>query len=214
MLLRTIFIVVIGALTAGATIGQVRPERPPQDPVQKSDTNDDPDTKAKPTSWERPSCFRYFVVRAKGARLEDCKFTPGYYDAKSKTIHCWKGILFPPEQSPYLPPYDRMPEIDPKDVKCKVEDYDPVVSYLKLASNKVVPGYYGLGRKDFYRWKGVELERTELPDDDPKQPDRQILDAKTYKGSVIEVEPPKHVVDKPELWKKVKKEKTDPKDKK
>jgi hypothetical protein len=206
MLLRARIVCVLLGI---AVIGEYLPlpRKPDARGTETSSASADVDTGVKkkdaPRSWERPSTFRYLIVLPKGKPFTDTKIAPGYYDGDKKTCYVWRGILFPISHVPkhYASPYNPILSIDPDEVQFTIAEYDPVVSYLKLESSKIGVGYFGLGRKDFYRWKGVVIEPEEIPDEAAKEPNR-VLDPKR---TIIEVDPPKHILDKPELWKKVKK---------
>jgi hypothetical protein len=153
--------------------------------------------------WEKPLNFRYEVIRATGKKPEDVVLAPGYYELEKDTFHRWKGITFSPP-SPYAGRSTRVLLVDSERFAYAVVEYDPVVSYLKLEDGKVAVGYYGLGRRDFYFWKAVKIEPDEIPLEAAEKLER-VFQKSTFKGYIIDVNPPKHLLDKPELWKKVKK---------
>jgi len=167
----------------------------------KPDGKENEGAKVKERPWERPSTFRHLILLPKGAPLKDAHLAPGYYDLETDSFYRWKAVAFDPKQAPYTGDYNRVLNLDPNKIKFNIVEYDPVVTYLKLESGKVAPGY-NAPSKGFYRWKGTVIEMEEIPDEAAKEANR-VLDPKR---TIIEVDPPKHILDKTELWKKVKKE--------
>jgi hypothetical protein len=153
--------------------------------------------------WERPSRFCYLFIPNDVKHPEKGEFVPGYCEKDANVLHRWKGVAFPVEKCIYTSPYDGMLVLDEKADGLKIVEYDPVPIYLKLDSGKAAVGYYGLGRRDFYRWKDVVVEQSEIPDEALKAENR-VFPAGHFKKRVTEIDAPKHLLEKPELWKKVK----------
>jgi len=151
-----------------------------------------------PKPWQIPRVSHYEIqVGSEGQLL----FAPGYHDKDSGTFHRWKGIAFPAKESPYRNPYRRMLTLDPREEKYRSTDFDPPISYLTVAPDQLAPGYHVPNQSAFYRWKDVTIQRDELPAGTPT-----VLSANERDNTVlIAVAAPKHLLAKPELWKKAKK---------
>jgi hypothetical protein len=153
--------------------------------------------------WENCLNFRYLVLRPEGSPKRKVDYAPGYIDPTTHIFHVWKGVSFPGEKSLWTGPYRRVGALEANRKGMKVVEYDPLPIYVKLGDGKVAVGYYGQGQGDFYPWKDVVIEEKEIPDDALKA-DERVFSGSTFKESTTEVVAPKHILDKPELWKKVK----------
>jgi hypothetical protein len=163
------------------------------------------ETAAEPTKdddWENCINFCYLVLRKEGQN-STVDYAPGYIDATTHIFHVWKGVSFPGEKSLWTGPYRRVGTLAADRKGMKVVEYDPTPVYLKLDSGKAAVGYYGLDKGDFYRWKDVEIDQTEIPNDALKT-EKRVFPVGKFKEKTTEVEAPKHLLEKPELWKKVK----------
>jgi hypothetical protein len=153
------------------------------------------------------SLQRYYELRHKrDGKVQVKEYVPGYYDDDSETFYALKGIVFTEWPDP-ISPY-RRPHILTDQDKYKRVEVDLPIAYHCVEKGTYTPGsYLSIGGGifgTFYRWKGITLTTAELPEKDPKHP-FTVLPERPQWHKFYEVDPPKHFLEKPELWKKVKK---------
>ena len=171
---------------------------PAQNPPAKAG-DEQPRPKA-PKRWLLPR-ISHFEIQA-GADGKEL-LTPGFWDEDTETFYRWKGIAFPDENLPFKnTPYRReWRTLDPRKEKYRQVDFDPPISYLTLAPEKLAPGYHVSNVKAFYQWKEATLKPSELP---PPKEDWPVVISEKDRATtvVIVVPPPKHLLDKTDSWKK------------
>lgn len=161
-------------------------------------TPDDADAK-KPVQVESlPKCYEMTIKRE--GKVETAEFVPGFFDKSSRTFYALQGVLFKAAPDP-LNPYRRTPTLTRGEDKYNRVEYPLPVAYLAVAENKYAPGFNVEHWGTFYRWKGVTITSEELPEKDPKKP-YVLLPQNPQWYKFYEIDPAKHFMDKPELWKK------------
>jgi hypothetical protein len=155
---------------------------------------------AVPSYLELPTCYGMLLSEDGSWVAINGGGRVGYYEGGDSPIYyAWKDVYVPTDQIPLL----FAPFINDRPIpvnRGKVVEVDPPVYYMPLPDGLFGPGYYrkDVGFSTFYRWKGVTLKREQVPGDAlPKR----LLTEKSAEYT-IDIEPPKHILAQPELWKK------------
>jgi hypothetical protein len=79
-----------------------------------------------------------------------------------------------------------------------VREVDPPVYYLEVAKDLFAPGYYEPVIPTFYRWTGITLRESKIPE--KAHPKRLLREGP--RRQVIMVDPPAHLLRQPQRWRK------------
>jgi hypothetical protein len=147
----------------------------------------------------------YMIVQ----KQDKYQFAPGTYDPEKRIFHVWRESVV--DDIPGYSNLRRPPILDPDNFfKFTVVSFEPPIKYIALEGNKFAPGHHMESLATFFRWKGVVLEKNELPEAVAKKMADHVVERAPIVGPraslIWEVTPPKYLLDKPELWKKTAKD--------
>lgn len=120
---------------------------------------------------------------------------PSYSDRENKSLYAWKGVVLRSDQIPKA--YDKIPMFVTQG--CTIGFADPPVNYREV-NGQFRPGYLERSIGVFYEWKGVVLDKREVPD--KSKDDQPAIVAADKIKQVIEIDMPAHLKKQPKLWKK------------